>query len=152
MKNADISNARIAEVERMGANMMEGERLWPQIIAPHRLRQFLTHLVSGALPWVPPNAGGAEEKELDQLGGAIVEHGRMVHQLYLKRSADPSQPVRVEVRELAFCFRESTNNNVAALVRLEGHGQARRTKVDGLQEYLIKMPRSIPPETRLVRS
>jgi hypothetical protein len=59
-----------------------------------------------------------DTKEIQQLREVIIDHGRMVYRLY------SYQPVRIEVRELAFRLRETTQNVVTALVLLEDEGWA----------------------------
>ena len=92
-------------------------------IVPHRLRQFLTNLAE-MLPGEKPD-GRAGEKQIQQLAGAIIDHGRMVSQFY------SHQPVGVEVNELAFRFRETAQNIVTALALLEKEGRASRTGLAG---------------------
>src|SRR5260370_27799966 len=73
----------------------------------------------------PSDTGRATKKQIQQLGGGIMDHGRMVSQFY------SHQPVGVEVKELAFRFRETTHNIVTALVLLEKEGWASRTRLAG---------------------
>ena len=93
-------------------------------IVPHRLRQFLTNLAA-VLPGGKSDAGRAGEKQIQQLAGAIIDHGRMVSKFY------SHQPVGVEVNELAFRFRETAQNIVTALALLEKEGRASRTGLAG---------------------
>jgi len=93
-------------------------------IVPHKLRQFLTNLAA-MLPGEPLDATRARNKQIQQLSGAIIDHGRMLSQ-FLSR-----EPVGVEVRELAFRFREATHNIVTALVLLEKEGRVSRTRFAG---------------------
>jgi len=73
-----------------------------------------------------------DTKEIRQLREAIIEHGQMAYQLYLH------QPVRIEVKELAFRFRETPHNIVTALILLEEEGWAQRTKYRGL--WYLRVP------------
>jgi len=93
-------------------------------IVSHRLRQFLTNLAA-VLPGEKSDASRAGEKQIQQLAGAIIDHGRMVSQFY------SHQPVGVEVNELAFRFRETAHNIVTALALLEKEGRASRTRLAG---------------------
>ena len=67
----------------------------------------------------------AEEKQIRQLAGAILDYGRMDSQFHAH------QPVAVEEKELAFRFRETTSDIVTALVLLEKEGRASRTRLVG---------------------
>ena len=66
------------------------------------------------------------------MGGAIIDHGRMVSQF------NSRQPVGVEVKELAFRFRETTHNIVTALVELEREGRASRTRFAGYWKLRVQ--------------
>lgn len=113
--------------------MMKGDRQGHGVRAPHKLRQFLTNLAAiligpsnlAAIFTGPSDTGRATKKQIQQLGGGIMDHGRMVSQFY------SHQPVGVEVKELAFRFRETTHNIVSALVLLEKQGRASRTRLAG---------------------
>jgi hypothetical protein len=69
--------------------------------------------------------------ELQQLRASIMEHGRMVYELY------SYQPVRIEVKELAYRLRESPADVIAALAFLEQEGRAFRTRYKGLWKLHI---------------
>ena len=120
--------------------MMKGDRQGHGVRAPHKLRQFLTNLAAvltgpsnlAALLTGPSDTRGATKKQIQQLGGAIMDHGRMVSQLY------SHQAVGVEVKELAFRFRETTHNIVTALVLLEKEGRASRTRLAGY--WTLRVP------------
>jgi len=111
--------------------VMKGDRQGHGVRAPHKLRQFLTNLAAiligpsnlAAIFTGPSDTGRATKKQIQQLGGGIMDHGRMVSQFY------SHQPVGVEVKELAFRFRETTHNIVTALVLLEKEGWASRTRL-----------------------
>jgi len=94
-------------------------------IVPDKLREFLTNLAA-MLPGEKSDAKIAEEKQIQQLAGAIMNHGRMVSQFH------SHHPVGVEVKELAFRFRETTRDIVMALTLLEKEGWASRTGLAGL--------------------
>jgi hypothetical protein len=94
------------------------------VIVPDKLRQFLTNLAA-LFPGEKSDAKIAEEKQIRQLAGAILDHGRLVSQFHSHHS------VGVEERELAFRFRETTHNIVSALVLLEKQGRASRTRLAG---------------------
>jgi hypothetical protein len=87
------------------------------------LRQLLTNLAAILARLSDTRKAG--KKQIQQLGAAIIDHGRMLSQFY------SHQPVGVEVKELAFRFRETTHNIVTALVLLEKEGRARRTGLAG---------------------
>jgi hypothetical protein len=103
--------------------MMKGDRRGHCVMAPHKLRHFLTNLAAKLAG--PFDARRATKKQIQQLGRAIIDHGRMVSQFYSHQS------VGVEVKELAFRFRETTHNVVTALVLLENEGRASRTRLAG---------------------
>ncbi len=88
-----------------------------------KLRQLLTNLAAILARLSDTRRSG--KKQIQQLGAAIIDHGRMLSQFY------SHQPVGVEVKELAFRFRETTHNIVTALVLLEKEGRARRTGLAG---------------------
>jgi hypothetical protein len=69
--------------------------------------------------------------ELKQLRKSIMEHGQMVHDL------NSNQPVRIEVKELAYRLRESPTDVIAALTLLEREGRAFRTRYKGLWKLSI---------------
>jgi hypothetical protein len=112
--------------ERATENLdtMEADRQRHAVTIPHKLRQFLTNL-AGVLPRGTSDARRAAKKQIQEMGGAIIDHGRMVSQFNSHR------PVGVEVKELAFRFRETTHNIVTALVQLEREGRASRTRFAG---------------------
>lgn len=102
------------------------------VIVPDRLWQFLTNL-AGLLPGEKSDAKIAEEKQIRQLAGAILEYGRMLSQVY------SHQGVGVWEKELAFRFRETTSNIVSALVLLEKEGRGRRTRLGGYWTLRIQL-------------
>jgi len=69
--------------------------------------------------------------QLKQLREVIMEHGRMLYNLY------SYQPVRVEIKELAYRLRESPADVLAALALLEEEGQAFHTSCKGLWKLRI---------------
>jgi hypothetical protein len=69
--------------------------------------------------------------ELKQLRKSIMEHGQMVYDL------NSCQPVRIEVKELAYRLRESPTDVTAALALLEREGRAFRTRYKGLWKLRI---------------
>jgi hypothetical protein len=69
--------------------------------------------------------------KLQQLRTAIMEHGQMVYELY------SYQPVRIEVKELAYRLREPPADVIAALAFLEQEGRAFRTRYKGLWKLHI---------------
>src|SRR6202521_1535928 len=96
--------------------MMKEDKQGHGVTVPPKLRQFLANLA--AILAGQYDARRATKKQIQQLGGAIIDHGRMVSQFY------SHQPVGVEVNELAFRFRETNHNVVTALVLLEKEGRA----------------------------
>jgi hypothetical protein len=102
------------------------------VIVPDRLWQFLTNL-AGLLPGEKSDAKIAEEKQIRQLAGAILDYGRMLSQVY------SHQGVGVWEKELAFRFRETTSNIVSALVLLEKEGRGRRTRLGGYWTLRIQL-------------
>jgi hypothetical protein len=68
---------------------------------------------------------GLHPEQLRLLGMEILDHGRMIAQLYSLRI------VGVEVEEIAFRFRESKASVIAALTLLESGGRASRTTLSG---------------------
>jgi hypothetical protein len=104
--------------------MMKAEGHGNGVIAPAKLRQFLTNL-GAMLPGEKSDAKIAEEKQIRQLAGAILDYGRMDSQFH------SHQPVGVEEKELAFRFRETTHDIVTALILLEKEGWASRTRLAG---------------------
>ena len=104
--------------------MMKAEGHENGVIAPAKLWQFLTNL-AGLLPGEKSDAKIAEEKQIRQLAGAILDYGRMLSQVY------SHQGVGVWEKELAFRFRETTSNIVLALALLEKEGRGRRTRLAG---------------------
>jgi hypothetical protein len=77
------------------------------------------------LPGETSDGGRATKEQIQQLAGTITDHGRMLSRLYSR------QQVGLEERELAFRFRETTDNIVSALVLLEKEGRASRTRRAG---------------------
>lgn len=69
--------------------------------------------------------------QLKQLREVIMEHGRMLYNLY------SYQPVRVEIKELAYRLRESPADVLAALALLEEEGRAFHTSSKGLWKLRI---------------
>ena len=131
-ENAHQIGTHLSELRR-ALTVMKGGRQGDGVTAPHKLRQFLTNLAAivtgpsnlAALLTEPSDTRRATKKQIQQLGGAIMDHGRMVSQLY------SHQEVGVEVKELAFRFRETTHSIVTALVLLEKEGRACRTRLAG---------------------
>jgi len=93
-------------------------------------RPFLSNLA--AMFRGEPFDARQDTEEIRQLREAIIEHGQMVYQQYLH------QPVRIEVKELAFRFRETPRNIVTALILLEEEGWGKRTKYRGL--WYLRVP------------
>lgn len=87
-----------------------------------------THLLSSLAALLEGGTQHATQDtaELRQLRQSIMEHAEMVHQLY------SYQPVRIEVKELAYRLRESPADAMAALAFLELEGRAFRTRYKGL--------------------
>jgi hypothetical protein len=112
---------RLRELGR--ALVMKAEGNGNGVIVPDKLRQFLTNLAA-PLPGENSDAKIAD-KQIQLLAAAILDHGRLVSQFHSHHS------VGVEERELAFRFRETTHNIVSALVLLEEHGRASRTRLTG---------------------
>jgi hypothetical protein len=104
--------------------MMKAEGPGNGVIAPAKLRQFLTNL-GAMLPGEKSDSKIAEEKQIRQLAGAILDYGRMDSQFH------SHQPVGVEEKELAFRFRETAHDIVTALILLEKEGRASRTRLAG---------------------
>jgi|ERR1700674_1318080 len=94
------------------------------VIVPDKLWQFLTNLAD-MLPGEKSDAKIAKEKQIPQLAGAILDYERMLSQVY------SHQGIGVWEKELAFRFRETTRDIVAALVLLEKEGRASRTRLAG---------------------
>jgi len=96
-----------------------------------RIREVIGDLVAS----FPRRAAGASSKERDQeieqLAETIMEHGQMTQKLHR------NQRVAVEVKELAFRFRETPKTITKALVLLRNQGRARRTDLDGLWELQV---------------
>jgi hypothetical protein len=103
--------------------MMKADRQGHRVTPPHKLRHFLTNLAAKLAG--PSDARRVTKKQIQQLGRAITDHGRMVSQFYSHQS------IGVEEKELAFRFRETTHNIMAALVLLEKEGRASRTRLAG---------------------
>ena len=93
-------------------------------IVPDKLVQVFTSLAA-MLPSEKSDAKIAEERQIRQLAGAILEYGRMGSQFH------SHQPVGVELEELAFRFRETTRDIVTASLLLENEGRASRTWLAG---------------------
>jgi hypothetical protein len=78
---------------------------------------------------------GVTERERDHeitlLAEAIIEHGRMTQKLYRNRR------VVVDVKELAYRFREESQTITKALVLLGHQGRAKPTDLDGLWELRV---------------
>jgi len=104
--------------------MMKAEGHGNGVIAPAKLRQFLTNL-GAMLPGEKSDSKIAEEKQIRRLAGAILDYGRMDFQFH------SHQPAGVEEKELAFRFRETTHDIVTALILLEREGRASRTRLAG---------------------
>jgi hypothetical protein len=73
---------------------------------------------------------------LQQLRDVIRDYGQMAHRLYSYQS------VRIEVDDLAFRLRETSQNIVAALGQLEKEGWAGRTKYKGV--WTLRVQRANP--------
>jgi hypothetical protein len=95
-----------------------------EVMVPRRVREFVVSVATMFSREIS-EANRATKTQIQQLAGAIIEHGRMASQLYSR------QPVGVEVKELAFRFREKPHNILTALILLEGEGQANRTRYEG---------------------
>ena len=111
--------------------MMKAEGHGNGVIVTHKLRRFFTSLAT-TLPGEKSDAKIAEEKQIRQLAGAILDYGRMLSQVY------SHQGVGVWEKELAFRFRETTSNIVSALVLMEKEGRGRRTRLGGYWTLLIQ--------------
>src|SRR5260370_26424657 len=105
---------------------MKGDRQGHGVRAPHKLRQSLTNLAAiligpsnlAAIFTGPSDTGRATKKRIQQLGGGIMDHGRMVSQFYSHQS------VGVGGKELAFRFRETTRNMITSLALPAQQGPA----------------------------
>jgi hypothetical protein len=102
------------------------------VIVPHKLREFITNLAA-MLPGETSDGGRATKEQIQQLAGTITEHGRMLSRLYSR------QQVGLEERELAFRFRETTDNIVSALVLLEKEGRASRSRRAGCWTLRVQL-------------
>jgi hypothetical protein len=69
--------------------------------------------------------------DLEQLGQSIMEHGRMISDLY---SCDP---VRIEFKWVAYRLRESPAAVIVALFLLEKGGRAIRTSYKGIWKLRV---------------
>jgi hypothetical protein len=69
--------------------------------------------------------------DVDQLRQSIIDYGRMIYDLY------SYQPVRIEVKWVAYRLRESPAAILATLVLLEKEGVAIRTSSKGLWKLRI---------------
>jgi hypothetical protein len=107
-----------------------------------RLLKFVTDLVAELVG----NSSDLEMRkaaEIQQLTEEIMSHGQMLsHHI-------GCQTVGVEVEELAFRLRETTQNIVTALVLLEGQGRANRTRAVG---YWTLHSQSLRPYSEVARS
>ena len=72
-----------------------------------------------------------EDHLITQLAEAIIEHGRMTQKLYR------NQRVLVDVKELAYRFREKSQTITKALVLLKHQGRAKTTDLDELWELEV---------------
>ena len=70
--------------------------------------------------------------DLEQLGQSIMEHGRMIYDLYSR------DPVRIEVKRVAYRLRESPAAVIAALFLLEKGGRAIRTSCKGIWKLRVR--------------
>jgi hypothetical protein len=111
--------------------MIKTEGYGNGVIVPDKLRQFLTNLAD-MLPGEKSDAKIAKEKQIRQLAGAILDYERMLSQVY------SNQGIGVWEKELAFRFRETTRDIVAALVLLEKEGRASRTRLAGY--WTLRVP------------
>jgi hypothetical protein len=68
-----------------------------------------------------------------------MRYGQMAHDLYA------CEPVRIEVKALAYRLRESPADVVAALVLLETEGRAVRTSYKGLWKLRVIPANEIKP-------
>jgi hypothetical protein len=109
---------------RVRLDAMKADTQGQGVIVPHKLRKFLTNLAA-MLPGETSDGGKATEKQIQQLARAITDHGQMLSRMYSR------QQVGLEERELAFRFRETTDNIVSALALLEKEGRASRTRRAG---------------------
>ncbi len=74
---------------------------------------------------------GPGGSEIEQIRKSIIDHGRMVYNLY------SVQWVRIEVKQLAYRLRESPADVIAALMILENDGLAFRTTSKGLWKLRV---------------
>ncbi len=96
-----------------------------------RIREVIGDLVA-SFPWRASEASNKErDQEIKQLAEAIMEHGRMTQKLYR------NQRVGVDVKELAYRFREKPQTITRALVLLKHQGRARPTDLDGLWKLQV---------------
>jgi hypothetical protein len=70
-------------------------------------------------------------QELEQLAGAVLEYGKLKHQLY------PDRITVVDVTEVAFRFRESRRAITRTLKLLEARGLAERTDLPLLWKLYV---------------
>jgi hypothetical protein len=87
----------------------------------------LTATLDGA-----PSEAHSTTGEIQRLGEAVTEFGQMMYRVH------SYYPVYVEVRELAFRLRETSENIVSALVVLEDSGWASRTTSFGLWRLRVE--------------
>jgi hypothetical protein len=113
---------------------MKAEGHGNRVFVPDQVWQFLTNLAA-MIPGEKSDAGIAEENQIRQLAGAILNYGRMGSQPYSHRRGGIGE------RELAFCVRETRRDIVTALVLLEKDGRARRTRLahDWLRERSFQL-------------
>jgi hypothetical protein len=104
-----------------------------------RMREVISVLVA-SFPWTESEASNKEpDQEIEQLAESILEHGRMTQNLY------PSQKVVVDVKELAYRFREKPRTITKALLLLENQDRARHTDLHGLWQLYVTSPeRPVP--------
>jgi hypothetical protein len=99
------------------------------------IREVIGDLVA-SFPTRASEATKERNQEIEQLAESIMEHGQLTQKLYL------SQGVAVEVKELAFRFREKPQTIIRALVRLRNQGCAGPTDLDGLWELQVRTSRT----------
>jgi hypothetical protein len=105
-----------------------------RLLTPEHLLSSLAALLQVGTQYRAQDTTG-----LNQLRQSIMRYGQMAYDLH------SCEPVRIEVKALAYRLRESPADVVAALVLLETEGRAVRTSYKGFWKLRVIPANEIKP-------
>jgi hypothetical protein len=117
--------------------MLTREKASMPLLKPEHLLSSLAALLQVGTQYFARDTTG-----LNQLRQSIMRYDQMVYDLY------SYEPVRIEVKALAYRLRESPADVVAALVLLETEGRAARTSYKGRWKLRVIPANEIKPSEK----